>query len=419
MFSIVAGICIWGTSNRGVAQQLAGSASTEVEGKSGTVVFAQRKIPEGVPKKGHGKDAKKYGYRIPSLLTTSKGTLLAFSERRLGLHDHAQNDIVVKRSSDGGKSWGKEIVVHEDGMNSINDPLSVQLSDGRILIIFARFPYGRHARNAGWIKMAEPGYDDRAVNVLTFITSSSDDGKTWSKPRDISRSVKPKHWLNANCPGAMIQLTKGPNRGRIVVPLWGTVPIKDKPGARTWQIVVARSDDSGKNWSRTEPLKDPEKGFPNECQIAQASDGSLVLVSRNQGGATFRKKAFSKDGGETWTKLATDPTLPSVACMGSLIRGPKKSDDSWDLYATFPSSQGRKNGQIAVSTDHGKSFRVVKRITGPFAYSTSQISPDGKKLFCLYEAENYKSIRILGFALDQFKSIDKPRGQSDPAVENQ
>ena len=84
------------------------------------------------------------------------------------LHDHAQNDIVLKRSSDNGKSWGPEIVVHEDGMNSINDPLTVQLDDGRVMLMFARFPYGRHSRNSGWIKMAETGYDNPGRQYSDF-----------------------------------------------------------------------------------------------------------------------------------------------------------------------------------------------------------------------------------------------------------
>lgn len=69
------------------------------------IIFQQRTIPEGVPLEGHAEDAKLYGYRIPSLLVTKRGSILAFSERRLGLHDHAQNDIVLKRSTDNGKTW--------------------------------------------------------------------------------------------------------------------------------------------------------------------------------------------------------------------------------------------------------------------------------------------------------------------------
>lgn len=386
------------------ATLLPAAAPPKVDGKTGQAVFRVRDIPAGTPKLGHGKDAKKYGYRIPSLLTTNKGTVLAFTERRLGLHDHAQNDIVLKRSTDGGNTWGAEIVAYEDGMNSINDPLTVQLSDGRQMLMFARFPYGRHARASGWIKMAECGYDDPTLNILTFVCYSSDDGKTWSKPVDISRSVKPAHWLNANTPGAMIQLKKGPNKGRILSSLWGCVPIeKNGKITRSWEIVAAYSDDLGKTWKRTEPLIDPENGYPNECQIAEAANGDIVIISRNQGGIKMRKKAISKDSGVTWSELKTDPTLPSVACMGSLISGPTKADGSWDLYASFPSAQGRKNGQIALSSDNGKTFNIKKIISGPFAYSATQVSADGKSLQCIYEADGYKSLRFLSIPFSELK----------------
>ena len=367
----------------------------------GTLVFQIRDIPKGVPKLGHGKSAKKYGYRIPSLLTTAKGTIITFTERRLGLHDHAQNDIVLKRSRDGGKTWGPEIVAYEDGMNSINDALTVQLDDGRIMMMFARFPYGRHARASGWIKMAELGYDDPKLNILTYVIYSSDDGKTWTKPADITRSVKPKHWLNANTPGAMIQLRKGKRKGRIIAPLWGCVPVKDKNNkvTRTWEIIASYSDDNGKTWKRTEPLNDPDKGFPNECQVAEASNGDLVIISRNQAGNKVRKKAISKDYGLTWTDIKEDPTLPSVQCMGSVISGPAKADGTWNLYASFPSNKGRKNGQIAISKDNGKTFQIKHIITGAFGYSATQISPDGKNLYCIYEAKNVRELRFLSIPL--------------------
>lgn len=380
---------------------LLGEEISKVDSSEGKVIFEERDIPEGVAREGHGKDAKKYGYRIPSLLTTSKGSVLAFCERRLGLHDHAQNDIVVKRSEDGGKTWGDEIVVFEDGVNSINDPLTVELADGRIMMMFARFPYGRHARTSGWIKIADEGYDDPKANVLTYVTESKDDGKTWSEPRDISRMVKPEHWINANSPGAMIQLSQGEYKGRIITGLWGAV---NEPGqkGRAWEVVVVFSDDGGNSWNRTPPLKDPEKGFPNECQIAEAANGDLVLilrnqggeVLRNQGGEVLRKKAISKDGGRRWSVIETDETLPSVACMGSIVKGPKRGD-GWDLWASFPSAKGRRNGQIAVSQDFGESFEIRKIVSGDFGYSATQVSPDGKSLLCFYETDGYKVIRFL------------------------
>lgn len=360
------------------------------------VVFERREIPSDVPLLGHAENATMFGYRIPSLLVTNQGTVLAFSERRLGQHDHAQNDIVLKRSTDDGKTWSDEIIVFEDGMNSINDPLTVQLENGRILLMFGRFPYGRHARDSGWIRMADLGYDDPKSNILTFVCHSDDDGLTWSKPRDISRQVKAPHLLNANTPGAMIQLTKGPYKGRIVTGLWGAIPTSDEQPKRTWQIVVAWSDDNGETWKRTEPLKDAsDRGYPNECQVAEAANGDIVLVSRNQGGVTFRKKAISQDGGETWSDIQVDEGLPSVACMGSLIKGPAREDGTWDLWASFPSNKGRRNGQIAVSRDNGRTWNIVRIIPGLFSYSTLQVSADQQSLFCLYESDDCESETFL------------------------
>ena len=109
----------------------------------------------------------------------------------------------------------------------------------------------------------------------------------------------------------------------------------------------------------------------------------------------MRKKSISTDGGITWSTVMVDPTLPSVQCMGSIIRGPSRPDGRWDLYASFPSNSGRENGQIAISTDFGKTFLIKKIVTGYFGYSTTQISPDGKDLLCLYETDNVKELRLL------------------------
>ena len=204
----------------------------------------------------------------------------------------------------------------------------------------------------------------------------------------------------------MIQLSKGPHKGRILTGLWGALPtVKDGKRSREWRVVVAFSDDQGASWKRTEPLEDASgKGFANECQVVEAANGDVVLISRNQGGDKFRKKTISHDGGETWAPIQIDESLPSVACMGAVIKGPKKDDGTWDLWASFPSNAGRKDGQLAISNDNGSTWEIVKVISGPFAYSALQMSPDQKALLCLYESDGYRKQTLLTIPFQKLHS---------------
>jgi len=87
----------------------------------------------------------------------------------------------------------------------------------------------------------------------------------------------------------------------------------------------------------------------------------------------------------------------------SIISGPSKADGSWDLYASFPSAKGRTNGQLAISIDNGHTFQIKKIVTANFAYSATQISPDGNSLYCLYETTGNKEQRFLTIPLTEFK----------------
>jgi hypothetical protein len=92
--------------------------------------------------------------------------------------------------------------------------------------------------------------------------------------------------------------------------------------------------------------------------------------------------------------------------MGSVISGPVKDDGTWDLWASFPSNAGRKNGRIAVSKDNGRTWRIVKVIHGPFAYSALQVSPDRSSLLCLYESNGYRTQSLLKIPFSAFGAFD-------------
>jgi hypothetical protein len=345
-----------------------------------------------------------YGYRIPSLITTREGTLLAIAERRLGLHDHSQNDIVLKRSEDNGETWSEVQVIYEDGKNSLNDPCAVVLNSGRILLIFQKYPYLVHSRSEGDIQIADTGYDGPR-NTRSYITYSDDDGKTWSKPREITKQVRPSERISIGSPGVGIQLKKGEYAGRVVFPIYETKKITENQ--RVWGNSVVFSDDEGETWHICNEIEHYDQmGYGNEAQIAEQSDGGIILIARNEGGL-FRKYAQSEDGGQTWTNMRLNFELPGVACQGSLISVQSESNNQNIMIYSNPADFNfRTKGVIRLSYDDGITWPVAKKIPADFfAYSCLTQMADGK-IGLLYETENYREIVFTSIDFDWIKKED-------------
>lgn len=171
-----------------------------------------------------------------------------------------------------------------------------------------------------------------------------------------------------------------------------------------WQIVGAYNDDNSRTWHRTPPLHDASgDGYPNECQTVEAANADLVSLIRDEQGPRFRKNAISSDSGKSWSSIDVDRTLPSVPCTGAVVRGSKLGDDSWNLWTSFPSNEGRQNGQIAESNDNDPTCQAVYVVPGFFAYSVLQISPDRSQLLCLYERNNDRTQTLLSLPLHQHR----------------
>ena len=369
---------------------------------------------EGEPKKVvvfdmHTENDTTFGYRIPALITTQKGSLLAIAERRHGLHDHAQNDIVVRKSTDQGKTWGETQIIYQDGKNSLNDPCVVSLSSGRILLMFQWYPYKVHSRSEGDIQIADEGYDGPR-NTRTYLVHSDDDGKSWSSPREITKQVRPSERISIGSPGIGIQLQHGNHKGRILFPLYETKKVSDNE--RVWGNSVIFSDDDGQTWKISNEIPHyGHLGYGNEAQIAEQADGGLLLIARNQEGL-FRKYAESKDGGQTWSNMRLDIELPGVACQGSILRHSSKVDGRNVLVYVNPADyRFRTKGVIRLSYDDGKSWPIARKIpAGYFAYSCLTELPDGR-IGLLFETEHYQEIAFLAFDIDWIRSGPHPESK--------
>jgi len=330
--------------------------------------------------------------RIPSLVTGLHGMLLAFAEgRNTDKSDQGSNKILLRRSRDNGKTWFPIQVLDDQGASSLNNPCAVvDRPSGRIFLFYQRVPAGL---SEGSPKL-QPGYGKDTF--ACFVISSRDEGMTWTAPRDITRSVKRPEGATTICsgPGIGIQLTRDPHVGRLVVP-FNEGPFYE------WNNYAVFSDDHGATWrwganvpgafvANTEGERRSEV---NEVQMAELSDGSVMLNSRQFAGAKVRKSAISHDGGETWSPIQDVPALNDPSCMGSLFRysfGPGRRNVL--LYSGPNSASDRVNGTLHASFDDGVTWPVNRvLVPGKFAYSVLTRLPNGD-LGCLFETDDYQKI---------------------------
>ncbi|WP_379010156.1 exo-alpha-sialidase [Parapedobacter sp. GCM10030251] len=310
--------------------------------------------------------------RIPALVLTKKGTLLAFAAGRIeSASDWADMDLLVRRSEDGGNTWGPiQVVAERAGSKPTDNPTPIVGADGTIHLLYQR---------------------DYAY---AYYTQSTDDGLTWSPAVNITPTFdafkEDYDWkVLAPGPGHSIQL----ENGRLLVPVWLADSDKLKPhrSHRPSRIATIYSDDNGKTWQRGALVPDAE-GFknPSETMAVELPDGRVMLSIRNESEKRRKGVSYSKDGISDWTTPSYDEGLFEPICMSSILATPYKGTD----YLLFlnPDSENipkhpRQNLTLKVSADNGKTWPVEHVVNaGISGYSDLAIGPDGT-IYCLFETK--------------------------------
>ncbi|MFT4539346.1 MAG: sialidase-1 [Planctomycetota bacterium] len=323
-------------------------------------------------------------YRVPVLLRTEQDSVLAFAEGRDGLAELAGNDIVVRRSSDGGATFGEVELVAEDGGNSLTNPCVVDLPGaGELLLMFQRYPLGVLPSEIE----ATPG----PSSCRTFLTRSKDEGRSWSKARDMTRTLRWRDEVTtmATGPGIGVVLRHGEHAGRVLMPI-NQGPI----GA--WHVFAAYSDDAGQNWELGAPAPVNANTRATELQFVELHDGRVLLNARSVGKIHQRLESISDDGGQNWSRLRPIAAMPDPPCSASLLRYADPTDTSPGLilFANPATRFGRRLGSLYASTDEGESWTMTRRIQrGWFGYCSLARLPDDR-IGCLYEADAGRTIRL-------------------------
>jgi sialidase-1 len=323
-------------------------------------------------------------FRIPAIITSAKGTLLAFAEaRRTGCGDAGDIDLVVRRSGDGGKTWGPMSIIWDDGENTCGNPAPVVDRKTGNIILLSTWNLG--ADHEAQIINGTSKYSRRV-----FVLSSKDDGVSWSKAREITTDVKKPDWTwYATGPCNGIQLRSKKYKDRLVIPCDHIVA-----GTKKYFSHTIHSDDGGQTWKLGGTTPQDQV---NECTVAELHEGKLLLNMRNYTNIRVRQTSTSMDGGETWLALSGDTTLIEPVCQASMIWYDHKGKKPFLAFSNPASQTSRTNMTVRLSYDQGKTWAKKYVVhEGPAAYSNLVVLPNGN-LACLYEAGKLNAYETILF----------------------
>jgi sialidase-1 len=343
-------------------------------------------------------------YRIPAIIGLPDKELLAFCEGRVhGAGDFGDINIVMKRSSDGGKTWNAlQTIVDADSLQAGNPAPVVDVDDpaypkGRIFLF-----YNTGNNHEGEVRK---GHGLREV----WYKTSTDNGTTWSDPVNITLQVhRPRQpevnaaynfvedWRSyANTPGHAMQFQNGKYKGRIFVAANHSAGDPQKQ-FMDYKAFGFYTDDHGKTFHIGADVNLPGG---NESMATELSNDKLMMNSRNQkGDVRARIISISSDGGASWDTTYFDKNLVDPVNQGSILTIGKKKGKNSIAFCNADDAKRRDNLTLRISYDEGKTwsknYRIDKSAEGKndFTAYSDIVLISKKQIGVLYERDGYKQI---------------------------
>ncbi|TVZ57520.1 BNR repeat protein [Flavobacteriaceae bacterium MAR_2010_105] len=327
-------------------------------------------------------DGIPHTFRIPSLVTTKNGTLLAIGDGRLNSNADVPNriDFYIKRSTDNGSTWGESIII-SNIMYGGDACTVVDKTTGRIFIFYAYSQFNNIFTSNG---------NPNSVNCLkSQYIYSDDDGLTWSEPIDLTanlyKSGDNSYWASG---GTGIQL----RNGTLVIPIAIV-----RSGVIYGGLIY--STDHGSTWNRSQTNSFDKF---DENTIVELNDGRIMINARNHYGTSTRLVTYTSDLGTTWEPYSFDSTLIDPICQGNIMRYTSTLDGynkDRILFSNPGNTSSRVDGTLRISYDEGQTWTHSKLYqSGDSNYSSMAILPNGK-IGVLYEV-NHSLLRFKRFNLE-------------------
>lgn len=326
-------------------------------------------------------------FRIPAIIKAPNGDLLAFCEGRVnGGADFGHVNIVMKRSKDHGKSWSAlQVVATNDSLQAGNAAPVVDLTD-------PAYPHGRIFLFYNTGNKPESDIRRGIGERLVWYKTSTDNGRTWSKPVNITPEVKKPDWRSyANTPGHAMQFMWGKYKGRIYVAANHSEghPL---PHFEDYKAHGFYTDDHGKTFHLSDDVSFPGG---NENMATELCGNQMMLNLRNQRGEPrCRIIAVSSDGGVHWDTTYYDHQLPDPVCQGSILTIGCKKGNAILAFCNNDDTVHRRNLTLRISLDGGKTWAkkyLVDRKNESTAYSDI-VKINKRRTGVLYERNDYREI---------------------------
>ncbi|MEC3878976.1 sialidase family protein [Parapedobacter sp. 10938] len=351
----------------------------DISGSAVPVNAAERPAPQrvGIAVRKHWQDDV-HTSRIPGLATTNNGTLLAiFDARRESGRDlQGHMDIGLHRSTDNGQTWQPLQITMDMGewgglpqkFNGVSDACILVDKNSDAIFIAGLWMHGVINEEGEWVegltensddwnhqwrnKASQPGFGERQTAQF-LVVKSTDDGKTWSEPVNLTRMCKKEAWwLWAPAPGNGITMTDG----TLVFPTQG----RDENGRSFSNITYSK--DGGRTWTTSNPAY----SGTTECAVAQLNDNRLMLNMRSGrnrgrlGNDNGRAVAVTDDMGNSWTEHPSSfNALPEPVCMASLYMypyGERNQNRSMLLFSNPNDKEFRQDMTVKISHDDGNTW---------------------------------------------------------------
>lgn len=345
-----------------------------------TTSFAQDELTR-VPVFTMGESGSQY-YRIPAMVETANGTLVAIADQRGSALGDLPNiiSIVAKTSTDKGATWNNMVTIAQGNSSAgttYGDAAAVYDEEtGKVIAIFVGNE--NYGSNTVGLWASNSSYPLRL-----YKSESSDNGASWTAPVDISSSIyngiygSSYNWIGMFAgSGSALQLKKGTNAGRL---MFVVAARNNSTWGGTMSNYAVYSDDNGATWQ----VSNAACSSGDEAKVVELENGDLLMSIKNRkddsaNGSGYRLMAKSTDQGATWTTATVNSNLMDPACNGDVVSYETADGDYYLLHSMPASTSTRENVTVYLSMDGGDTWPVKRQVySGYSAYSTLEVLNDG------------------------------------------